>query len=239
MRKIKKQSSAEKKQNAQELEGIVHAVTAFYERHRKHARTVLAAALSLLVAVGGYSLYHARSEGKASALLAPALELYGSANPDLEKARGLFQDIGKEYPRTLSGSIARYYEGNCLAGLGRMQESVDRYREVIEGSASDDILKGMAYQRMGFAYQSMGNTDEAIKAFEKAESLKVPGVATMELARLFERSGKTEESQKKYQTIADSLPGTSLAEEAKKKIKGAESSDQQGVKKPVDNADHR
>lgn len=236
MRTIKKQAYDAKKQPKQEIEGLFQSLLTVYGRYRMHVQAATAAVLILLIALGGYSLYRNSSERKASALLAPALDLYSSPQPDLEKAAELFRDVRKEYPRTLSGSIARYYEGNCLADRGRMQEALELYREVVKRRGAGNILPAMAYQRMGYAYQALGNRDESIKAFEQAESLKGPGMATFELAKLYALSGNREASQKRYKMLTDSLPGTPLSEEAAKMIKkeppSSPKGQEEGTKEP-------
>jgi len=59
-----------------------------------------------------------------------------------------------------------------------------------------------------------GKRDEAIKAFEQADALDAPGVATIELARLYEASGNVLESQKKYKIVQAKLGGSSWSVEA-------------------------
>ncbi len=233
MRTIKKQAYDPKKQPKQEIEGVLQSLLTVFGRYRMHVQAAVAAVLVVLIAFGSYSLYQTNGERKASALLAPALDVYSAPQPDLEKAVELFREVRKKYPRTLSGSIARYYEGNCLAGMGRVQEAVEQYREVVKRSGAGSVLLAMAYQRMGYAYLTLGNRDESIKAFEKAESLKGPGMATFELAKIYALSGNREESQKKYKMLTDSLPGTPLSEEAKKMIAGEASLSQKtDAKKP-------
>lgn len=228
MRTIKKQAYEAKKQPKQDIEGIFQSLIAIYGRYRMHVQVAAAAVLILLIGLGGYSLYQSSNERKASALLAPALDVYSSPQPDLEKAAELFREVRKEYPRTLSGSIARYYEGNCLADRGRMQEALDQYREIVQHGGSGNMLLSMAYQRMGYTYHALGNREESIKAFEQAESLKGPGMATFELAKLYALSGNQEASQKKYKILTDSLPGNPLSEEAARMIKKEIPSSQKG-----------
>ena len=218
MRTIKKQGYDAKKQPKQEIEGLLQSLLAVYGRYQTHVQVAMAIVLVVLVAFGGYSLYQNGNERKASALLAPALDVYSSPQPDLAKAVELFREVRKEYPRTLSGSIAQYYEGNCLAGMGRAQEAIEQYREVVKRSGAGNMLRAMAYQRSGYAYQSLGNREEAIKAFEQAESLRGPGMATLELAKLYALGGNKEASQKKYKVLTDNLPGTVLSDEAKKMV---------------------
>lgn len=231
MRTIKKQAYDPKKQPRQEIEGMFQSLLTVYDRYRTHIQVAAAAVLAVAVSLGGYSLYQGSNERKASALLTPALAIYSSSQPDLEKAVELFREVRKEYPRTLSGFLAHYYEGNCLADRGRFQEAIEQYRDAVKRRGAGNTLLSMVYQRMGYAYQAMGNRDESIKAFEQAESLKGPGMATLELAKLYALGGERETSRKKYQMLTDSLPGTPLSEEAARMIKTETPSSQEDRKK--------
>jgi len=76
----------------------------------------------------------------------------------------------------------------------------------------------MVYQRLGYLYLVRGNREEAVKAFLRAESVGGAGLATAELAGIYERAGNTEEAQKKYKELSEKLPATTLALEAKLKL---------------------
>jgi tetratricopeptide (TPR) repeat protein len=76
----------------------------------------------------------------------------------------------------------------------------------------------MVYQRMGYAYLAMGKGDEAMKAFGNAEKLAGTGPATLELARLYDRAGNSQEALKKYKAISDDLPSSAWASEARAKL---------------------
>lgn len=221
MRTIKKQAYAAKNHPEQKIEGIIHTVSAVYAQYRRYIVTAVTAVLAVLVAVGGYSLYQSGKDRTASAMLSRAYEYYSprqAPQPDYGKALELFREIGKTYSGTLSAAIARYYAGNCLMNTGRMEEAIKEYQYFVKQHAGDKNLLGLVYQRMGYAYRALGNRDESLKAFEKAETLLGPGLATVELANLYEQAGKTEEARKKYRMIAEKLAGTELSEEAKKKI---------------------
>ena len=60
--------------------------------------------------------------------------------------------------------------------------------------------------------------DDARKSFEQSEALLGPGVATVELARIYEAAGNKPEAEKKYKTVLDKLIGTSWAMDAMGKV---------------------
>jgi tetratricopeptide (TPR) repeat protein len=225
MRTIKKQAYAAKGQQEQKIEGLMHTVSAMYAQYRRQILFAVTVALAVLVAVGGYSLYQSGNERKASAMLSRAYEYYSprqAPQPEYGKALELFREVASKYSGTLSAAIARYYAGNCLMNMGQMEGAVKEYQYFVKRHAGEKNLLGLVYQRMGYAYRALGNRDESTRSFEKAEALLGPGLATVELAGLYEEAGNIEEARKKYRMIAEKLPGTGLSEEAKQKI-GADS----------------
>lgn len=218
MHTIKKQTYAGRKQAEPQIHGLLHTVSAIYEQNRQMILSAAVAILALLTAIGGWSLYRASTESKASAMLARALENYGVGQPDYGRSLELFRDVEKKYSGTLSAAIARYSIGNSLMGMGRVKEAVDEYRVFVKQYGSNKDLLGLAYQRMGYAYLDLGNKEESVKAFESAEALLGPGMATAELAKLYEKMGRNDEAKKKYALLVDKLPGTELSAEAQKNI---------------------
>ncbi len=218
---IKKETSATARQREQEIEGLMHALSETYDRYRKHIFIAVTAVLAVLAAVGGYALYQARNDGKASAMLAGAYEYYRtgpSGQPEYQKALELFRQIRSGYSGTLSAAVAQYYAGNCLMGMGRTQDAVAEYQYFVKHYGDEKELLGLVYQRMGYAYGALGNREESRKSFERADLILGPGLAALELANLYAQEGKTEEARKEYEMIAQKLPGTALAEAAKQRI---------------------
>ncbi len=219
---IKKRGSASKRQQPeQEIQLLAHKLSDFAAANRKILSIILAALAAILILAAGYWLRLSLQEQKAAPLVASAYELYSpvtAASPDYAKALDLYREVQKKYPSTHSGAVAQFYIGNCLMGLGRNDEALKEYQAFAAKYTGDKFLLGLVYERMGYAAAALGKQDEAIKAFERSESLAGPGVSTMELAKLYEASGNMVESQKKYKLIADKLPGTSWAMEAMGKV---------------------
>lgn len=224
MQTIKKKGYASPKQPEQEIVTIAHIVSDFLTKYRKQFTVIVSVLAGIIILWAGYAIMHTRQEQKAGPLLAAAYEVYSPANSaagDYNKALGLFRDIQKKYPGTKNAAIAQYYAGNCLANLGRPEEAIKEYQAFIDKYAGEKLLSGLVYQRMAFAYQSMGKRDEAKTAFEKAEALLGPGASTVELARIYEQAGNKPEADKKYSLVADKLMGTSWAMEAVGKVQPA------------------
>ena len=225
MPKIMKRGQAAKNQQEQGIVAIMHKAAGVLTDYGK--QFVIAASLltAFLAIAGGYFIMRYADERKASPLLAAAYEAYspsGVSAADYAKALELFRGIQKKYSGTMSAAIAQYYVGNCLTELGQADEALKEYRLFVTKYSGEKFLLGLVYQRLGYLYGALGKQADAVKAFEQAETLGGPGVATIELARLYEASGNTSESQKKFKTVQEKLGNTTWSMEAMGKARKIE-----------------
>ena len=219
---IKKRGAAAKKQQPEEeLRSMARQVSGFAEAHRQNLTVAVVVLAVALVLFAGYRLVRSQQERKAAPAVADALGYYSPAQgfePDYAKALDLFRDVQNLYPSTMSGAIAQYYVGNCLADLGRYDEALREYQAFTGKYTGDTFLLGLVHERMGYVYGNLGRQAEAVKAFEQSETLIGPGTATMELAKLYESAGNAAAAQQKYKVIADKLAGTAWAMDAMGKV---------------------
>jgi tetratricopeptide (TPR) repeat protein len=213
---IKKKVRATKQTQEQEIATIMQKVSAILSPYRKQLVIAVSLLAAVLVITGGYAIMSSADEQKAGSLLSTAYESYSSVgeSPDYRKALELFRGVQKKYPRTMSAAIAQYYVGNCLANLGQSDEALKEYQFFVNTYSGKKFLLKLVYQRMGYVYSKLGQQAEAIKAFEQADALGAPGVATIELARLYEATGNIAESQKKYKIVQEELGGSTWSIEA-------------------------
>lgn len=231
MLKIRKKGQDAKHHQEQGIETILNSVSKVLSTYRKQLVIAASIVAALLVISGGYSLLRSADERKASPLLAAAYESYtrspGMSSADYAKALELFRTVQKTYSSTMSGAISQYYIGNCLVELGRRDEALKEYQLFAAKYSGDKYLLALVYQRLGYLYASLGKQADAVKAFEQSESLGGPGVATIELARLYENSGNMPDSQKKFKIVQEKLGGTTWSVEAMGKLQKIE------IPKPV------
>ena len=216
MRTIKKKGFATSKQTEPQLMTIANKALNLASLHQKNLTIAAAVLAAVLVIAAGYTLFQSSNDKKASALLAVAQGFYqerAGAVPDYAKALELYRDVQKNYPRTTSGAIAQFYVGNCLVNLNQPNEALKEYETLVKKYSGEKDLAGLAYQRMAYVQSALGKQSDAIASFEKAESVLGPGLATVELAKLYERAGNGAEAQKKYKEIAGKLGGTAFAPE--------------------------
>lgn len=221
-----KKGYAAKKKPDQELLALAQNMSGFMTANRKTITIAASVLAALLVLFAAFSFKKSLDEQNAGPLLAAAYEQYTrntGPSADYAKALDLFRAVHKKYPSTTSGTIAAYYYANCLMNLGKNEEALKEYQSFISDHNSDKFMLGLVYTRMGYLYNALGKQTDAVKAFEQADSLTGPGIATFELARLYEAAGNSAASQKKYKLIADKLAGTAWAVEAVGKVRKTES----------------
>lgn len=220
MPKIKKKAKS-LMQPQDEIKSMAHNVSDYYQIYQKQfnlAITVIVLALAVTVV---YSFVRSGNEKKAGQMLSAGYDAYnpgGGAPANYPQALQRFQDIVKQYGGTVNGAIAQFYMGNTYVQMGQPEAALKEYESFIHKYSSEKFLLGLVYQRMGYAYLAMGKQDEAVKAFAQAEAIAGMGPATLELARLYDRAGKSEEALKKYKDISDSMPSSAWAMEARKKL---------------------
>lgn len=220
MPKIKKKSKT-LMQPQDEIKSIAHNVFDSYQVYQKRFNVAIAVIVLAVAATLIYSFVGYGNEKKASQMLSVA---YDASNPgggtpaNYPLALQRFQDIVKQYGRTVNGAIAQFYVGNTYARMGQPEAALKEYGSFVRKYSSETFLLGLVYQRMGYAHLAMGKQDEAVKAFGQAEAITGTGLATLELARLYDRAGKNQEALKRYKEISDSLPSSAWAMEARKKL---------------------
>ena len=221
MAKIKKKATSTTRMPDEEIRSIAHGVADAYRSYRMQFNTAMTIIVVVLIGLAVYTYAQADRERKAGLMLDA---VYGSLNPtggippDLPKALQGFQEVVNQYGGTLSGATAQYLLGNTLVQMGRQDDALKAYELFLQRYPGRQLLAAMVSQRMGYVYLGRGNREEAVKAFLRAENLQGAGQATAELAGIYERSGNTEEAQKKYKELSEKLPATTLALEARMKL---------------------
>jgi len=220
MPKIKKKAKS-LMQPEDEIKSIAHHASEYYQVYQKQFNVAIVAIVLALAVTLIYSFVRSSNEKKASQMMSAAYDAYdpgGGAPANYPQALQRFQDIVKQYGGTVNGAIAQFSLGNTYAHMGQPEAALKEYEAFINKYSSEKFLLGLVYQRIGYAYLAMGKQDEAVKAFGQAEAVTGTGPATLELARLYERAGKSQEALKRYKEISDSLPSSAWAREARTKL---------------------
>jgi tetratricopeptide (TPR) repeat protein len=145
---------------------------------------------------------------------------YPTEQAKLEASLPKFQAAADAYPNTDPGITARFHLAKNLAALGRFEEAIPHYEQVI---ANGDALIAKT-ARLGKAEAQLRSAQydpaiATIKEFVDAKDPALPAEALlMELGRAYQLAGKTEEARKTYTQVTEQHANTPFAELAKQEI---------------------
>lgn len=145
---------------------------------------------------------------------------YPTEQAKLEAALPKFQAAAEAYPSHEAGITARYHVAKNLVALGRFDEAVTHYDQVIASNAG--LISKMARLGKAEAQLRAAKYDPAIATFKEIVDQKdatLPADALlMELARAYRLAGKTEDARKTLTQIVEQHADSPFAVEAKSEI---------------------
>ncbi|HEX4915998.1 MAG TPA: tetratricopeptide repeat protein [Vicinamibacterales bacterium] len=145
---------------------------------------------------------------------------YPTEQAKLEAALPKFQAAADAYPNSDPGITARFHLAKNLVALGRYDEAIPHYDQVI-ASGSTLIAKTA---RLGKAEAQLRSAkyDPAIatlKEFVDGKDPMLPAEALlMELGRAYKLAGKTEDARKTFTQVTEQHANTPFADLAKQEI---------------------
>ena len=138
-----------------------------------------------------------------------------------EGGRGAFKKGADDYPNDEPGRAARYR----LAGLhlrGGNAAEADRLFAEAANNAGSSLYGPMAQLGRAQALTALGKFDDALKILtdlsgQRDSALPIDGVL-MELARVSERAGKTQDARAAYKRVVDEFTQSGYAGEARQRL---------------------
>lgn len=150
---------------------------------------------------------------------------YPTERAKLEAALPKFQAAADAYPTNDAGVTARYHVAKNLVALGRFDEAVTQYDQVM--ASGSGLISKMARLGKAEAQLRAAKYDPAIATFKEMVDQKdatlPPDALLMELARAYRLAGKTEDARKTLTEIVEQHAESTFAVEAKaemEKLKG-------------------
>ena len=203
---------------------------------------MIAAAVVVIGAIaGGYLFMRGRAADKASAAFGAALLIDGSPvvpaptvpgakqQPGTfptetarnEAAVAAFKKVADEYPNDETGRAARYQLAGLHLRSGRAAEA-DRLFAEAANNAGSSLYGPMALLGRAQALSALGKFDDALKILtdlsgQRDSALPIDGVL-MELARVSERAGKTQDARAAYKRVVDEFTQSTYAGEARQRL---------------------
>jgi tetratricopeptide (TPR) repeat protein len=230
-----------------ELADVLERAGEYYTAHRSTIGYVIAAVAVALIAVGGYVGWRQNIEAKSRALLAEAMVIsearvqppappagttleggaggqqpgtYPTAQAKLEAALPKLLAAAEAYPRTDAGRTARYQAAATLVQLGRFDEAITQYDQVM--AAGSGMHSRTARLGKAEAQLRAGKHDAAIATFKELSEQKdgtLPVEALlMELARAYRLAGKADDARKTLTQIVEQHADSPFAAEAKQEL---------------------
>jgi tetratricopeptide (TPR) repeat protein len=145
---------------------------------------------------------------------------YPTEQAKLEAALPKFQAAADAYPTSDSGITARFHVAKTLVALGRFDDAVKSYDQVI--AANHGMLSKTARLGKAEAQLRAAQYDPAIATFKELVDQKdatlPPDALLMELARAYRLAGKTEDARKTLTQIVEQHADSPFASEAKTEI---------------------
>ena len=204
----------------------------------------------VVIAVGvlGYMAYKNSTDNKASLMLAEAMVIeearvmapapptgttndpnaiggqlpgtYPTEKAKLEAALPKFQAAADAYPSSQTGITARYHIAKNLVALGRFDEAIKQYDQVI--ASGSPLLARSARLGKAEAHLRAAQYDPAIATFKQIVDQKDPSLPAeavlMELARAYKLAGKNDDARKTLTQVVEQHAESQYASEARAEL---------------------
>ncbi|MDO8834944.1 MAG: tetratricopeptide repeat protein [Vicinamibacterales bacterium] len=214
-----------------------------YEANRTAINYGLLALLVLAVGVFGTMAWRSMSANRSAAMLAEAMTVaeapvtapvagetgqlpiqpagtYPSDRARFEAALPKFLAVADAHPTAPAGLVARYRAAAALVALGRADDGIQQYRQVVERGSG--VIAAMAKLGVADAQLAGGKYDDAViglKALADAPGDDVPADGVlMQLGRAYRMAGKAADAKKLFQRVVDEFPTSVYATDAKREL---------------------
>jgi TolA-binding protein len=198
--------------------------------------------LVLILAIGGgYFYFNKQSGDRASAAFGAALRVeqsqvvpaptlpgatqqagtFATEQARNEAAVAAYQKVIDAYPNHAAGLAARYQLAGVYLGMGRAADAATAYADVASRGGSS-ISGAAAKLGQSQALVAQNKYDDAIKILtdlsaQRDSDLPMDGVL-MELARVCQRAGKTQDARAAFKRVVDEFPQSGYAGEARQQL---------------------
>jgi tetratricopeptide (TPR) repeat protein len=232
-----------------ELAHSIGSARDFVETRQRQIAGVVIGIVVLAVAVIGFMLYRQQAQSRGSELLAEAmvamnarvvptgitgeenlpagatLGATGTFSTEEAKVKAALPKLkaaADAYPDSAAGITARYHMAGALASLGRHQEAIKEYDEVVSRSGASSLYGRMAKLGKADTQAHSGQLDAAIATWKEmttgdSDDLPVDAIL-IELARAYVQQGNTEEARKTFTQIVDKHPTSPYLPEARTEL---------------------
>ncbi|HEV8238203.1 MAG TPA: tetratricopeptide repeat protein [Thermoanaerobaculia bacterium] len=225
-------------------DALRHAVGESYDYVRGHRRNLVLAIAGVVLVAGafaGWRAWNTRREATASDALGHAIAAYdgavvpADANPDdldsptfpdekskQARAKQLFEQVAKDYPRTGGAAVAevylgriRFQEGDTAGARKVWQDFLDAHPEHMLAAAVRRTLLDLDRKE--------GKGEQVVQRLradlEKEEKPLPEDVILFELGTTLEQLGRKQEAHDAYQRVVDEYPDSAWVSKATQKVR--------------------
>jgi len=213
----------------------------------RHGRTLGLSAVALLLVVGilfGYRAFSARTEERAQAQLAAAVDVMGapvapapaSGTLAVPPPAGTFATeaarndaalrqlmaAADAYPKSDAGVQARYYAASLLADANRPGDAAAAYEQVRQHAGTSTLLGRMATLGKASMQVRQKDFDAAIKSLQDLAARRdgpLPlDAVLMQLADAYQQAGRAAEAAQTLQRVVNEFPQGPYAADARQRV---------------------
>jgi tetratricopeptide (TPR) repeat protein len=218
---------AKKEAVEDKLEGIEHALTRterYIEENQKSLTIIFIAIAAAFAIYFGFNRFYLKPQEEKAQKQMFVAEQYFEKDSFNIALRGDgnypgFLTIIDDYGLTDAANLSYYYAGLCYKNTGKYTEAIDHLKKF---SSKDKILSNIALGSMGDCYAELGNTDDAVKYYQRAaNNVKNDFTSPLYLMRagiLLEDKGEFEKALAIYQRIEKEFYRTSEGQQIEKYI---------------------
>ena len=231
-RRNKKKRQEEQTENHVELDAFEAGgskVTPWFEKNLLWIGAAVLAVLLLIVGVDYLSAHSTSEAGLATSKLKTAVDAYSSALQSTFTSTVVSEEDYKDARRELAAAresglagaqaLALLYEASVAQRVGKHQESAKLYEEYLKTSTQDDPFRFVAIEGRGYAYESMGNLDDALHAFRQlTREDKYSDYGHMHLARVANALGQKDIAKASYTAVVNQSPESPLKSKAQERL---------------------
>jgi TolA-binding protein len=129
------------------------------------------------------------------------------------------------FPDSEAGITARYHYAATLAALGKPQDAVQAFDDVVKRAGSDSLYGRMAAMGKADTQAKAGQLDAAIaswKALAGNTDANLPTDAILlELGKAYQANGNRDEARKTFNQLVEEFPSSPYAPEARTELAGS------------------
>jgi tetratricopeptide (TPR) repeat protein len=250
---MKRQERHHLKEN--ELIHSIEATREFVETRKREIGLAIVGVLVVVAVVVGVVVYRQQTQSRGVEKLAEAMVALNarvvpagaqSSGDDIPAAAAIgatgsfpteeaklnaalpkLQAAADAYPDSTAGITARYHLASAYAALGRHNEAVTQFDDVLRRAGNDSLYGRMARLGKADAQARAGQLDPAIASWKEMATstdgqFPVDAIL-MELARAYVQKGDKEEARKAFNQLIDQHPDSPYTPEARTQLENLKS----------------